>query len=124
MANRHRHSIAVEGHCQGVSAGYHTLSLYLASCPWGVGYLDVYTGWNSCRNRVIINELRKETNIGAGMCNQGCVYFPIHSTESQLREIQCVFEFFLRAFTLFVLNISQHLFFWKKYAWEFGNNTL
>ena len=66
MANRHRHSIAVEGHCQGVSAGYHTLSLYLASCPWGTGYLDVYTGWNSCRNRVIINELRKETNIGAG----------------------------------------------------------
>ena len=76
MANRHRHSIAVEGHCQGVSAGYHTLSLYLASCPWGVGYLDVYTGWNSCRNRVIINELRKETNIGAGMCCQECVYFP------------------------------------------------
>lgn len=56
----------MEGHCQGVSAGYHTLSLYLASCPWGVGHLDVNTGWNSCRNRVIINELRKETNIGAG----------------------------------------------------------
>ena len=56
----------VEGHCTGVSAGYHTISLYVHTCPYGTGSGDVHTGWNGNRNRVIIEEYRTGTNVAAG----------------------------------------------------------
>ena len=58
--------ISVEGHCTGISAGYHTISLYLGGCPWGTSNYDTETGWNGCYMRFIMEEIRLGTTAVGG----------------------------------------------------------
>ena len=56
----------VEGHCSGITSGYHTLSLYLETCDWGTSSIDANTGYRSNTNRIIIGEFRPSSNIIGG----------------------------------------------------------
>ena len=56
----------VEGHCSGITAGYHTLSLYLETCDWGKSSIDANTGYGGNTNRIIIKEFRPASNIIGG----------------------------------------------------------
>ena len=60
------YSSLVEGYCEGISKGYHTISLALEYCNWGVSSKDIHTGFNSCRERIIVEEYRPSTNIVGG----------------------------------------------------------
>ena len=58
--------VLVEGHCSGITTGYHTLSFYLGTCDFGTGYKDTKTGWNGNTNRILIEEFRPSSNIIGG----------------------------------------------------------
>ena len=61
-------SLLVEGHCSGISAGLHILSLWVGSCD-GIEvyvYKATHTGSNENINRILIEEFRPNSNIIAG----------------------------------------------------------
>lgn len=49
--------LSVEGHCSGVSAGAHEISLHVDQCPNGYAKGDAFTGWHT-QQRFIIEEIR------------------------------------------------------------------
>lgn len=58
--------LVVEGHCSGISAGHHTINLYIEPCQLDYGYRDTNTGWNGNTNRIVIEEFRSRSNIIGG----------------------------------------------------------
>ena len=64
--NLNYYIFAVEGHCSGITSGYHTLNLYIETCLGGRNYKDTATGWSGNTNRLIIEEFRLSSNIIGG----------------------------------------------------------